>query len=59
MLVFYKGTPDVVVPPPIDRGGRRVVRRCLEAGVPIVPRGSGTGLIGGADGAEGRRDDRR
>jgi glycolate oxidase len=30
-----------------------VVRRCAEAGVPIVPRGSGTGLIGGAMAPQG------
>jgi glycolate oxidase len=30
-----------------------VVRVCLDAGVPIVPRGSGTGLIGGATAPKG------
>jgi glycolate oxidase len=30
-----------------------VVRRCLEAGVPIVARGAGTGLIGGATAPKG------
>jgi glycolate oxidase len=48
MLVFYKGAPDVVVLPRTTEEVARVVRRCLVAGVPVVPRGSGTGLIGGA-----------
>ncbi len=48
MLVYYKGAPDVVVLPRIVDDVRAVVRLCLEAGVPIVPRGAGTGLIGGA-----------
>ena len=46
MLVYYKGTPDLVVLPRTTAEVVAVVRRCLEAGVPIVPRGSGTGLIG-------------
>ena len=48
MLVYYKGMPDLVVLPRSAAEVVSVVRRCLEAGVPIVPRGSGTGLIGGA-----------
>ena len=48
MLVYYKGTPDLVVLPRTTAEVVAVVRCCLEAGVPIVPRGSGTGLIGGA-----------
>src|SRR5581483_450027 len=48
MLVYYKGAPDVVVLPASAEQVEAVVRACLEAGVPIVPRGSGTGLIGGA-----------
>ena len=48
MLVFYKGAPDVVALPRTTGEVAAVVRRCLEAGVPIVPRGAGTGLIGGA-----------
>ena len=48
MLVYYKGTPDLVVLPRTAAEVLAVVRRCLEAGVPIIPRGSGTGLIGGA-----------
>jgi glycolate oxidase len=53
MLVYYKGMPDLVVLPRSTAEVVGVVRRCLEAGVPIVPRGSGTGLIGGATAPEG------
>ena len=53
MLVYYKGTPDLVVLPRSTAEVLAVVRRCLEAGVPIVPRGSGTGLIGGATAPNG------
>jgi glycolate dehydrogenase FAD-linked subunit len=48
MLVYYKGMPDLVVLPRSTADVQAVVRRCLEAGVPVIPRGSGTGLIGGA-----------
>jgi len=48
MLVYYKGMPDLVVLPRSTAEVQAVVRCCAEAGVPIVPRGSGTGLIGGA-----------
>ena len=53
MLVYYKGMPDLVVLPRSSAEVLAVVRRCLEAGVPIVPRGSGTGLIGGATAPKG------
>ena len=53
MLVYYKGMPDLVVLPRSTAEVVSVVRRCLEAGVPIVPRGSGTGLIGGATAPKG------
>ena len=48
MLVYYKGMPDLVVLPRSTAEVQAVVRCCASAGVPIVPRGSGTGLIGGA-----------
>jgi glycolate oxidase len=48
MLFYYKGAPDLVVLPSSAEQVEAVVRACLDAGVPIVPRGSGTGLIGGA-----------
>jgi glycolate oxidase len=53
MLVYYKGLPDLVVLPRTTEEVVSVVRCCLDAGVPIVPRGSGTGLIGGATAPEG------
>jgi glycolate oxidase len=53
MLVYYKGMPDLVVLPRSAADVLAVVRRCLAAGVPIVPRGSGTGLIGGATAPKG------
>jgi glycolate oxidase len=53
MLVYYKGAPDIVVLPRSTDEVVAVVRRCLEAGVPIVARGSGTGLIGGATAPRG------
>jgi glycolate oxidase len=53
MLVYYKGAPDVVALPRTTDEVVGVVRACLEAGVPIVPRGSGTGLIGGATAPKG------
>jgi glycolate oxidase len=53
MLVYYKGMPDLVVLPRSTPEVLAVVRRCLEAGVPIIPRGSGTGLIGGATAPRG------
>jgi glycolate oxidase len=48
MHTFYKGAPDVVVLPETAEQAAAVVRLCRERGVPVVPRGSGTGLIGGA-----------
>jgi glycolate oxidase len=53
MLVFYRGAPDAVVLPRTTEEVTAVVRRCLAAGVPIVPRGAGTGLIGGATAPRG------
>jgi glycolate oxidase len=48
MHTFYKGAPDAVVLPTRTSEVQAIVRLCRAAGVPIVPRGSGTGLIGGA-----------
>src|SRR2546423_5926929 len=48
MLTLYKGMPDIVVLPTSTFEVQAVVRICREARVPVVPRGSGTGLIGGA-----------
>jgi glycolate oxidase len=47
-LAVYKVTPAVVVLPRTAEEVRDVVRLCVDAGVPYVARGSGTGLSGGA-----------
>jgi glycolate oxidase len=48
MHTLYKGMPDAVVLPEWTEQVVEVVRRCRLHGVPVVPRGAGTGLIGGA-----------
>src|SRR5689334_12129426 len=53
MHTLYKGAPDAVVLPTSTADVQAVVRLCREAKVPIVPRGSGTGLIGGAMAPQG------
>lgn len=45
--------PDVVVLPQTTEQVAAVVRVCHQAGVPVVPRGAGTGLSGGALAVEG------
>jgi glycolate oxidase len=53
MHTFYKGAPDVVVLPRTTAEVVDVVRLCRREGVAVVPRGSGTGLIGGAMAPQG------
>ena len=48
MHTFYKGAPDAVALPRTAEQVQKIVRLCRSEGVPVVPRGSGTGLIGGA-----------
>jgi glycolate oxidase len=48
MHTLYKGAPDAVALPERTEQVQALVRLCRRAKVPIVPRGSGTGLIGGA-----------
>src|SRR5207244_6960443 len=48
MHTFYKGAPDVVALPTRTGEVVAIVSLCRRERVPIVPRGSGTGLIGGA-----------
>src|SRR5438046_9203827 len=53
MLTLYKGMPDAGVLPTSTEEVQAVVRICREARVPLGPRGSGTGLIGGATAPQG------
>ena len=48
MHTFYKGAPDVVVLPESAAQVAAIIRLCRLHSVAVVPRGSGTGLIGGA-----------
>jgi glycolate oxidase len=48
MHTFYKGVPDVVALPESAEQAAQIVRLCRRERVPVIPRGSGTGLIGGA-----------
>src|SRR5881296_4224440 len=48
MHTFYKGAPDAVALPTRADEVVAIVNLCRRERVPIVPRGSGTGLIGGA-----------
>ena len=48
MHTFYKGAPDAVVLPESTEQVAAVVRLCRREHIALVPRGSGTGLIGGA-----------
>jgi glycolate oxidase len=48
MHTFYKGMPDAVALPTTAEQVQAIARLCRRERIPIVPRGSGTGLIGGA-----------
>jgi glycolate oxidase len=48
MHTLYRGQPDAVVLPTTTEQVQMIVGLCRRAHVAIVPRGSGTGLIGGA-----------
>lgn len=47
------GTPLAVVSPEDAEGVRAAVRACAETGVPVVPRGAGSGLSGAANAVDG------
>jgi glycolate oxidase len=47
-LTLYRQVPMVVALPETEEQVTRVARACFDLGVPIVPRGAGTGLSGGA-----------
>ncbi|EEF62309.1 FAD-binding and (Fe-S)-binding domain-containing protein [Pedosphaera parvula] len=44
---IYQITPSAVAFPRDARQASSVIRQAAEAGIPIIPRGAGTGLIGG------------
>jgi glycolate oxidase len=48
MTYYHRAVPALVVLPRQTAQVAAVVRRCVEAGVPFVARGAGTGLSGGA-----------
>src|SRR5678815_2586134 len=52
-LTAFRQAPALVVLPQSTAEVRDVVRLCHRYGVPFVPRGSGTGLSGGALPVEG------
>ena len=47
-LTLYRQVPMVVALPETEEQVTRIARTCFELDVPIVPRGAGTGLSGGA-----------
>jgi glycolate oxidase len=47
-LTAYRRLPMVVALPETEEQVRRVLQTCSALGVPVVPRGAGTGLSGGA-----------
>ncbi|MGH8746302.1 MAG: FAD-linked oxidase C-terminal domain-containing protein [Burkholderiales bacterium] len=47
-LTAYRRAPMVVALPETDEQVRSVLQACSALGVPVVPRGAGTGLSGGA-----------
>jgi glycolate oxidase len=47
-LTAYRQLPMVVALPETEEQVRRILQTCTALGVPVVPRGAGTGLSGGA-----------
>ena len=47
-LTAYRNVPMVVALPETEEQVQRILRTCHRMGVPVVPRGAGTGLSGGA-----------
>ncbi|MFZ2540443.1 MAG: glycolate oxidase subunit GlcD [Gallionella sp.] len=47
-LSAYRQTPMIVVIPETEEQVRKILRLCYESDVPVVARGAGTGLSGGA-----------
>jgi glycolate oxidase len=53
MHTLYRGMPDIVALPSRTEQVVELVRRCRQHDVPVVARGAGTGLIGGAMASRG------
>jgi glycolate oxidase len=47
-LTAYRQLPMVVALPETEEQVQRVLKTCFSLGIPVVPRGAGTGLSGGA-----------
>src|SRR5207247_6456298 len=47
-LTAYRQVPMVVALPETEEQVQRVLQTCTAMGVPVVPRGAGTGRVGGA-----------
>jgi glycolate oxidase len=47
-LTAYRRVPMVVALPETEEQVKRILQSCSASGVPVVPRGAGTGLSGGA-----------
>ncbi len=47
-LTAFRNTPDLVALPETEEQVKEVLRACRETGTPVVCRGAGTGLSGGA-----------
>jgi len=47
-LTAYRRVPMVVALPETEEQVQQILKTCLALGVPVVPRGAGTGLSGGA-----------
>ena len=47
-LTAYRQLPMVVALPETEEQVRQILKTCSALGVPVVPRGAGTGLSGGA-----------
>ena len=48
-LTMFKAKPKVVVLPETREEVSHILRTCKDLGVPVVARGAGTGLSGGAN----------
>ncbi len=47
-LTAYRQVPMVVALPETEEQVQRILKACCATGIPVVPRGAGTGLSGGA-----------